>query len=143
MRGRAFQKFDVKLIAFSFSYADGKDSPPSPLNKYEFPSIGDHGEEYEFTFLYRSKSQSLVAPLRDIVLIGTELLQNIGCIPRTPSPQPDPHGSRPRESKSETHDLPPKAAREIEILRVGLLNGKRLADLHSTDIHVGGKRGAP
>ncbi|KIW27046.1 uncharacterized protein PV07_06826 [Cladophialophora immunda] len=49
--------------------------PPPPLGFSKYvPLEGEHGGLYEFVFLYRNR----------------QILQSLGCIPRTPSPPPDP-----------------------------------------------------
>ncbi|EXJ80328.1 hypothetical protein A1O1_08472 [Capronia coronata CBS 617.96] len=51
--------------------------PPAPIVHLAVPVRGVHGQEHEFIFKYRNR----------------KILQNIGCIPRTPSPGPDAESS--------------------------------------------------
>jgi len=52
------------------------------------PMHGREGTVYQFEFLYRRRSTMITSDFLSLLKI-IEILQSVGCIPRSPSPSPD------------------------------------------------------
>lgn len=95
---------------------------------------GQSGRTYEYNFLYRNRSMKRSVWRLCIVLILSGILQHLGCIPRSPSPPPDPTLMLHRtenmlelvKRKAKEHSL------ENARLRVSVLTSRRKS---SSDIY--------